>query len=38
MKNIKTIIEKIRGNDFYLVLFYAWVCLIISVIVTIVRY
>lgn len=38
MKNIKAIIEKIRGNDFYLVLFYAWVCLLISALVTIARY
>lgn len=38
MKNIKAIIEKIRENEFYQVLFYAWFCLTVSAIVTTWRY
>lgn len=38
MKNLKVIMQKIRGNDFYLVLLYAWFCLIFSAVITIWRF
>lgn len=38
MNNLKTIMQKIRGNDLYLVLFYAWFCLLFSALITFWRF